>query len=99
VAITINAHPEGATIALRVQPRAKRAAILGEQAGALKVAVTAPPEDGKANEAVVELFRSRFKFSRSRLELLSGHTNRNKVVLVRGVTPEQLTALIEAKAS
>ena len=99
MAITINAHSEGATIALRVQPKAKRAAILGEQAGALKVAVTAPPEDGKANEAVIDLLRSRFKFSRSRLEILSGHTNRNKVLLVRGTTAEELTELINAKQS
>ena len=99
MAITINPHAEGATVALRVQPKAKRAAILGEQAGALKVAVTAPPEDGKANEAVIELFRSRFKCPRSALEILSGHTNRNKVLLVRGVTAEQLTALLEGQST
>ncbi len=94
---TIQAHPEGVTIALRVQPRAKRNAVGGEQGGALKVAVTAPPEDGRANEAVVELLRSEFHFSRSQLAILSGHTNRNKVLLVRGVSPSQLSALLEAK--
>jgi uncharacterized protein (TIGR00251 family) len=99
MSILVSSHPEGATVALRVQPKAKRAAILGEQAGALKIAVTAPPEDGKANAAVVELFRSRFKLSRSQLELVSGHTNRNKVLLVRGVTPQQLTALLEGEGT
>jgi uncharacterized protein (TIGR00251 family) len=93
--LTIQPHALGATLALRVQPKAKRNAILGEQAGALKVSVTAPPEDGRANEAVLALLRDEYGWQRSQVELLSGATNRNKVVLVRGVTPEQLTALIE----
>src|SRR4051794_36817316 len=92
---TIQPHAEGATLALRVQPKGKRNAILGAQAGALKVSVTAPPEDGRANEAVLALLREEFDLQRSQLELLSGHTNRNKVVLVRGVTPGQLAELIE----
>ena len=97
MALTIQPHAEGATVALRVQPKAKRNAVLGEQAGALKVSVTAPPEDGRANDAVLALLREEFGLSRSQLVLLSGQTNRNKVVLVRGLTPQQLLALIEAK--
>lgn len=95
MAVTIAAHAEGATLALRVQPKAKRNAVHGERAGALKVAVTAPPEDGRANEAVLALLREVFDLSRSQVVLLSGQTNRNKVVLVRGVTAAQLAALIE----
>ena len=99
MALTIQPHPEGATVALRVQPKAKRNAVLGERAGALKVSVTAPPEDGRANEAVLALLREEFDLQRSQVELLSGLTNRNKVVLVRGVTPEELARLITAKRS
>ncbi len=88
----INPHPEGATLALRVQPKAKRNELLGEHDGSLKVAVTAPPENGKANEAVLDLLHDRLGVARSRLAILSGHTNRNKVVLVRGVTPAELAA-------
>lgn len=95
MAITIQPHAEGATLPLRVQPKGKRNAVLGEQGGALKVSVTAPPEDGRANDAVLALLRDEYKLARSQLVLLSGHTNRNKVVLVRGVTPEQLAALVE----
>src|SRR5437868_2553742 len=93
--VNIQAHPEGATIPLRVQPKAKRNAVLGEFKLALKVSVTAPPEDGRANEAVLALLREKYNFQRAQLVLLSGHTNRNKVVLVRGVTPRQLIGLIE----
>ena len=97
MALHIQPHAEGATLALRVQPKAKRNAVVGEQAGALKVIVTAPPEDGRANDAVLALLREEYHFQRSQLELLSGHTNRNKVVLVRGVTPEELARMIAAK--
>jgi uncharacterized protein (TIGR00251 family) len=94
MAVTISPHAEGATLSVRVQPKAKRNAVLGEQAGALKVSVTAPPEDGRANDAVLALLRETYKFQRSQLALLSGQTNRNKVILVRGLTPGQLAALI-----
>ncbi len=93
--INVQPHAEGATLPLRVQPKAKRNAIVGEYRLALKVSVTAPPEDGRANEAVLALLRDEYKFQRSQLVLLSGQTNRNKVVLVRGVTPQQLIALVE----
>lgn len=95
--ITITAHAEGATLAVRAQPGAKRNAVLGEQVGALKVAVTAPPEDGRANAALTDLLRDWLGLKRSQVDLLSGATNRNKAFLIRGVTPEELTALVAAK--
>jgi uncharacterized protein (TIGR00251 family) len=95
MAIAITPHAEGATLALRVQPKAKRNAVLGELAGVLKISVTAPPEDGRANDAVIALLREAFNLQRSQVVLVSGQTNRNKVVLIRGVTPTQLAALIE----
>lgn len=95
--LNVQPHVEGVTLPLRVQPKAKRNAVLGEQAGALKVGVTAPPEGGRANDAVLALLREAFGLARSQLALLSGQTNRNKLVLVRGVTPQQLIALIEGK--
>ena len=95
MASTITAHAEGAALAVRVQPKAKKNAVLGERAGMLRVSVTAPPEDGRANDAVLALLREHFNLQRSQIALLSGLTNRNKVILVRGVTPQQLSKLIE----
>lgn len=92
--IAVQAHAEGATLAVRAQPGARKNAVLSEQAGALKVAVTAPPEDGKANAAIVEVLKDWLGVRRSQVELLSGATHRNKVFLVRGVTVEQLAALV-----
>ena len=96
--IAMTPHAEGALLAVRAQPGAKRNAVLGEQAGALKVAVTAPPEDGRANAALVELLRDWLDVKRSQVELVSGHTNRNKTFLIRGVTVEELQKQIAARS-
>lgn len=88
----IQTHAEGATLAVRAQPGAKKNAILGVRAGAMKVSVTAPPEDGRANAALVEVLKEFLGVKRSQIELLSGQANRNKVFLIRGITPEALSA-------
>lgn len=97
--VTVTTHPEGALLAVRAQPGARRNAVLGEQAGALKVAVTAPPEDGRANAALVEVLRDWLGVRRSQVELASGATNRNKTFLIRGFTVEELTKFINSKLS
>jgi uncharacterized protein len=97
VAIAITPHADGALLAVRAQPGAKRNAVLGEHSESLKVAVTVPPEDGRANAALVEVLRDWLGVKRSQVELASGATNRNKMFLIRGVTVEQLQALIESK--
>lgn len=96
--ILVRPHADGATLAVRAQPGARKAAVLGEQAGALKVAVTAPPEDGRANEALVEALKEFLGVRRSRVELLSGQTHRNKVFLIRGVTAEWLAGRVASVA-
>ena len=95
--IAVAAHPEGSLLAVRAQPGARKNAVVGEHGGALKVAVTAPPEDGRANEALTELLRDWLGLKRSQVELANGHTNRNKQFLIRGLTPEALSALLASK--
>jgi len=93
--IEIRPHAEGSLLAVRAQPGARKPGVLGEHAGALKVAVTAPPEDGRANEAITELLREWLGLKRSQVELASGATNRSKQFLIRGVTVEALREMIE----
>ena len=88
--IDISPHEEGCTLAIRAQPGARKSGVVGEQNGALKVAVTAPPEDGKANVALTELLREWLNVKRSQVELIGGATNRNKTFLIRGILPEEL---------
>jgi uncharacterized protein (TIGR00251 family) len=84
--IAVSDHAEGCVLPVRAQPGARRAGIQGEQNGALKVAVTAPPEDGRANAALVELLREQLLLKRSQVELISGHTSRDKRFLIRGLS-------------
>ena len=82
---------------VRVQPKASRDAIVGEHGGALKVAVTAPPDKGKANKAVVELLANKLGVPKSNIELVTGSTSRDKTFAIRGVTKEAVEALVEAR--
>jgi uncharacterized protein (TIGR00251 family) len=88
--ISITDHEEGCVLAVRVQPGARKAGVKGEQAGALKLAVTAPPEDGRANEAVVELLAELLGVKRRQVELVAGATSRNKKLRIREVSSTKL---------
>jgi uncharacterized protein (TIGR00251 family) len=88
--IDLKEHPQGWLLPVRAQPGAKRSAVLGEQAGALKAAVTAPAQDGRANQALLELLRDALHLKRSQLELYSGEASRNKKLLIRGVSRSEL---------
>ena len=84
--IAINETAAGVTFAIKVQPRAKRNAIVGELGDALKVALTAPPVDGKANQACVEFLSEILRVPRSAVMIAAGETSRNKVIRVVGVS-------------
>jgi uncharacterized protein (TIGR00251 family) len=72
----------GVRLKLRVKAGSRRNALLGIHAGALKLSVTAAPEKGKANKAVLALLADALDMSASSLEILSGKTSPDKVVLV-----------------
>ena len=79
--------------AVRVQPRASRDAIEGEWQGALKVRLTAPPVDNKANDALCRLLAARLNIPLSAVRILSGERSRTKRVEIRGVTAAQIRAV------
>ena len=80
----------GITFAIKVHPRAKKNAITGELGDALKVSLTTPPIDGRANEACIEFFAKLLNLPRSSVTIASGQTSRNKVVRVVGLSAEEL---------
>ena len=85
-------HEDGSGIAfaVKVHPRAKKNAITGELGDALKVSLTAPPVEGRANEACIEFFAKLLKVPRSSVTIASGQTSRNKVIRVAGVSAEEV---------
>jgi len=88
--IPIHDTAAGATFAVRVHPRAKKNAITGEVGDALKLALTAPPIDGRANDACVEFFANLLKVSRSSVTIASGASSRNKIIRVAGLSADQV---------
>ena len=82
----------GVTIELRAQPRARRIA-LDCRDGALKASVTAPAEDGKANDAVIELLAATWRLPKSAFAVVRGTTARDKVLSISG-EPAQLAERI-----
>ncbi len=82
----------GITFPVRAAPRAKRNAVAGVTGDALKVCVTAPPEDGRANDAIIEVLADWLGVKRRQVEIISGASNRNKVVRITGITAKQAQA-------
>jgi len=80
----------GVSFAVRLQPRARKTAIVGELEGALKLAVTAPAIEGRANEALVRFLAELLKVARSSVNIAAGASSRNKVIRVEGLTAEQV---------
>jgi len=82
------------TLEILVQPRASRAKIGPMHDGRLKIAVTAPPVDGEANAAVIELVAKRLGIARSCVEVVAGAGSRRKTLRIDGVTEQQLAELV-----
>ena len=77
----------GATLRVRVQPRASREEVVGERNGALLVKLTSPPADGAANRALLRLLAKRLGLRASSIRILQGVAARDKLLLVAGVSP------------
>lgn len=88
--IDLTAHPDGTVVPVAAQPGAKKNAALGERAGALRLAVTAPPDRGKANDALADLLADLLGCKSSAVRLLTGPTSRQKRFLVVGLAPAEV---------
>jgi len=88
---------DGVSFAVRVQPRARRNAVIGELGDALKIALTAPPVDGRANEACIEFFANLLDLPRSSVKIASGQSSRDKVIRVTGLAVPELKKRLAAE--
>ena len=87
--IPIHESNGGVSFAVKVHPRAKKNAITGELGEALKVSLTSPPIQGRANDGCIEFFAKLLKVPRSSVTIASGQTSRNKVIRVAGISAAQ----------
>lgn len=88
--------PDGVRLTLRVQPRAARTRVVGRHGGALKVQVAAPPVEGAANAAVIELLAAWLAVPRRAVTIARGQSGRDKLVDIAADDPAGLARRIEA---
>ena len=79
---------------VHVQPKASRNKIIGVHGGALKISLTAPPVEGKANKAVISFFAGLFRIPKSAIILQRGHQSRNKCLLVSRISLDAAQGII-----
>ena len=91
----ISAGRDGVLLRVRVQPRAARERIVGEQGGALKITLGAPPLDGAANQACLKLLARCFGLPKSCLRISSGHKSREKRILLTGISLQRAREILE----
>lgn len=91
--LEIAARGAAVLFTVRVTPRASRDSIGGEHQGALKMRLTAPPVDDRANEALCRLLAKRLNLPLSAVRIVAGFTSRTKRVEVTGVAPQQIQSL------
>ena len=80
----------GVTFAVKLHPRARKNAITGELGDALKLSLTAPPVEGKANAACIEFLANLLKVPRSSVTIASGLSSRRKVIRVSGISADEV---------
>ena len=95
--LIVTQHGDVVRFAVRVQPRASRSEVIGVHGKALRVRLSAPPVNGAANEALVELLSDVLGVPRRAIRIHSGHAARSKVIEVEGVSAESVRRLAPAR--
>ena len=97
--IPVHETPTGVSFAIKIHPRAKKNAITGELGDALKLAVTAPPIDSRANEACIEFLANLLDVPRSSVTIASGESSRRKVIRVAGLSADEVRRRLSGSLS
>jgi uncharacterized protein len=92
--LDLEQNEHGVILLVRAHAGSRQNAVLGIRAGALRVAVTAAPEKGKANQAIIALLSKTLGVSKSAIEIVSGETSPQKRLLVRNIEMEHLRQMI-----
>lgn len=92
--IPIRESPGHVSFSIKVQPRAKKNAVTGAVGDSLKISLTAPPVDGKANQAVIEFFADILNVPRASVTIASGETSRVKVIRITGMDRAKLEEVL-----
>lgn len=92
--LRIGETEKGAVLDVRVLPRSSRCEIAGVQDGALKIKITAPPVEGKANKECVRFISGLLKIKKTAVSIIAGEKSKNKTILVSGMTAQDIENVI-----
>lgn len=96
---TVSSQHMKSNIKIKLLPRSSKNQIIGKEGDTLKVKVTSPPVDGKANEALIELLAKRLGVSKSNIKIISGRRSKLKTVQICGLSQKEITILLESPQS
>lgn len=96
LSLIISEKPEGCILKCWIQPRSSRNAVIGIHGDALKIALTAPPVDGKANKELLRFMAKYFKLPKGGIQIAAGESSRSKSILINGLSKD---AIIEKLCS
>jgi uncharacterized protein (TIGR00251 family) len=96
--LKIRETSDGVVFQVRVQPRASANHIAGTTGDFLKLRLTAPPVEGKANEACRKFLAELFSVPRAQIEIISGAASRNKTIKITGITARELQEILSSTA-
>jgi uncharacterized protein (TIGR00251 family) len=88
--LSLEERKQGVVLPVRAHPGSRRNAILGEREGALRVAVTAAPEKGKANQAIIALLSETLGIPKSAIKLAAGETSQHKRFVIAGLSLQEV---------
>ena len=94
--VCLRPTPDGCTLTVRVHPGARRNAVTGFHDGALKIALTSPPVDGRANEALIAFLTAALKLPKNNIALVTGATSRTKLLRITGRTSAEVQTALRA---
>ena len=86
---------DGCTLSVRIHPGARKNAVTGIHDAALKISLTTPPVDGRANEALIAFLADRLQIPKARIALLSGQTSRSKSLRITGKSVAEVQAVLD----
>jgi uncharacterized protein (TIGR00251 family) len=88
LSLVISEKPEGCLLKCWIQPRSSRSTIIGIHGDALKIALTAPPVDGKANKELLKFMAKYFKLPQRGIQITAGESSRSKTILINGLNKD-----------
>ena len=90
LSLIVSEKPDGCILKCWIQPRSSRNALVGVHGDAVKIALTAPPVDGKANKELLKFLAKYFKLSKSSIQIIAGESSRNKTILIADIDKDTI---------